>query len=182
LTDVNAADQMMTRLSEMLRMSLQGDDGQITTLSRELEFVSVYLEIEKMRFGDRLKVTFDIADETLDAQLPHLLLQPLVENAVRHGIARMPSSQGKLHLSSRQQGSCLLVTIADNGPGFSSPDTLRAGNGLGLRATKERLQTLYGDRQQFSITSLPNQGTQVSIVIPFCAVHESVAGVSSCEL
>jgi two-component system, LytTR family, sensor kinase len=176
LSDVNAADKMMTRLSEMLRMSLEGDDGQITTLSRELEFVSIYLDIEKMRFGERLHVTFDIADNTLDAEIPHLLLQPLVENAVRHGVARMAPAQGEICLSCRQRGNSLIVSIADNGPGWGNRDTSRLGNGLGLRATRERLQTLYGSTQIFSITSLPREGTQVSIMIPFHATHEPATG------
>lgn len=93
LTDVPAADRMMTRLSDLLRMSFEDIGTQVTTLSRELEFVTVYLEIERIRFEDRLKIIFDIAPDTLDAEVPHLLLQPLVENAVRHGISRLSSGE-----------------------------------------------------------------------------------------
>jgi len=91
LTDVHAADRMMSRLSDLLRMSLAAAGTQITTLSRELEFVNCYLEIERVRFEERLNVVLDIAPETLDAQVPHLLLQPLVDNAVKHGISKLPS-------------------------------------------------------------------------------------------
>jgi LytS/YehU family sensor histidine kinase len=90
LTDVNAADRMMSRLRDLLRMSLESAGTEITTLNRELEFVNCYLDIEKVRFEERMHVIFDIAPETLDAQVPHLLLQPLVDNAVKHGISKVP--------------------------------------------------------------------------------------------
>jgi hypothetical protein len=94
LTDVRAADKMMARLSDLLRMSMENAGIQLTTLSRELEFVTGYLEIEKVRFEDRLKLVLDIAPDTLDAQVPHFLLQPFAENAIRHGIAKR-SAQGE---------------------------------------------------------------------------------------
>ncbi|MBV8475792.1 MAG: histidine kinase [Acidobacteria bacterium] len=171
LSDVNAADKMMTRLSELLRMSLQNEGGQVTTLNREIEFVAVYLEIEKMKFGQRLRVTLDIADDTLDAQVPHLLLQPLVENAVRHGIAHLTSVPGEIHISSRQADGLLKLTITDNGPGLGEQHNARGGGGLGLRATRERLQTLYGNDQTFSLISAPRAGTEVLIKIPFSTVY-----------
>jgi two-component system, LytTR family, sensor kinase len=166
LTDVGAADKMMTRLSDLLRMNLEDGTLQLTSLNRELEFVGGYLEIEKVRFEDRLEVHLNIADDTLDAQVPHLILQPLVENAVRHGIAKR-SSQGELHIQSAQNDGRLSLRIYDNGPGFSESNGSGSKSGLGLRATRERLQAMYGDHQNFSIRNLPEGGVEVCVQIPF---------------
>lgn len=117
LTDVNAADRMMSRLSDLLRMSLESAGTQITTLNRELEFVHCYLDIEKVRFEERLHVIFDIAPETLDAQVPHLLLQPLVDNAVKHGISKVPGG-GEIRITVSTQNGELKLKIEDNGHRF----------------------------------------------------------------
>jgi len=170
-TDVRAADRMMTRLSDLLRMSLENDGVQVTRLSRELEFVTGYLEIEKVRFGDRLGVTLEIAPETLDAQVPHLLLQPLVENAVRHGVARL-SANGKLGILASHEGPSLHLVIRDNGPGLCDSGTSGAKAGLGLRATRERLQTLYGNHQSVDVRNLPEGGVEVSVRMPFHLVRD----------
>jgi two-component system LytT family sensor kinase len=106
LTDVRSADKMMSRLSDLLRLSLENSEIQTTRLSRELEFAGSYLEIEKIRFEDRLNVVLDIAPETLDAQVPSLLLQPLVENAVRHGISKL-STGGHIWIAARHDGNDL---------------------------------------------------------------------------
>jgi len=171
LTDVRAADRMMTRLSDLLRMSLENDGVQVTRLNRELEFVTGYLEIEKVRFGNRLGVTLDIAPETLDAQVPHLLLQPLVENAVRHGVARL-SANGKLRILASRDGNSLHLVIHDNGPGLRDSETSSAKAGLGLRATRDRLQTLYGNDQSLDVRNLPEGGVEVSVRIPFRLVRD----------
>jgi two-component system LytT family sensor kinase len=168
-TDVLAADKMMSRLSDLLRMSLESDGEQITSLNRELEFVNGYLEIEQIRFGERLKVVLDISPDTLDAQTPRLLLQPLVENAVRHGIARLTAG-GEILIRSRHDGANLQLTVRDNGPGFDKEDP-RAG-GLGLRATQERLLTLYGKDQRFSVLARPEGGVEVFVQIPFHQMSE----------
>ena len=166
LTDVRAADQMMSRLSDLLRMSLENDSEQITSLSHELEFVAGYLEIEKIRFGDRLNIVLDVAAETLDAQVPHLLLQPLVENAVRHGIAKV-SKGGEIRMAATHQGDTLHLVIRDNGPGLDDLDMFHWKGGLGLRATQERLQTLYGDKQTLEIRPRSDGGVEACIRIPF---------------
>jgi LytS/YehU family sensor histidine kinase len=166
LTDVTAADRMMSRFSDLLRMTLEDGAGHVTTLSRELEFVSGYLEIEKVRFGDRLSVTIDFAPDTLDAEVPHLLLQPLVENAVRHGIAKL-SSKGEIRMTSRREGNSLHLIVSDNGPGFVSPGEPRLNGGVGLRATLERLNTLYGDTQSLRIRNGRDGGAEISVLIPF---------------
>jgi len=171
LTDVAAADRMMTRLSDLLRMSLENDGVQVTRLSRELEFVTGYLEIEKVRFGERLDFTFDIAPETLDAQVPHLLLQPLVENAVRHGISRL-SAKGKLDIVARHDRETLNLIIHDNGPGLRESQGPGLKPGVGLRATRERLQTLYGSDQSLDVRNLPEGGVEASVRIPFHLVQD----------
>jgi LytS/YehU family sensor histidine kinase len=172
LTDVHAADKMMSRLSDLLRMSLEGEGEQITSLSHEVEFATAYLEIEKARFGDRLNVVLDIAADTLDAQVPHLLLQPLVENAVRHGIARL-SAGGEIRLVSRHERDHLQLAIHDNGPGFDGSEEAGSKSGLGLRATQERLQTLYGNDHALKVHSPPEGGVEVSLQIPFHQMRDS---------
>ena len=165
LTDVNAADRMMCRLSDLLRISLETADTQITTLNRELEFVTCYLEIEKVRFEERMRVIFDIAPETLDAQVPHLLLQPLVDNAVKHGISKV-SVGGEIRITVRRQDNELQLQIKDNGPGVRKMGTL-ATNGRGLRITRERLESLYGQKQSLELVSPPEGGVTIRVCIPF---------------
>jgi LytS/YehU family sensor histidine kinase len=166
LTDVVAADQMMSRLSDLLRMSLDAEGTQITTLSHELEFVNCYLEIEKIRFEERLNVVLDIAPETLDAQVPHLLLQPLVDNAVKHGISKLLAA-GEIRISVTAQDGDLQLEISDNGPGFGSASYQRKG--LGLRVTRERLESLYGQDQSMELLSPLEGGATVLVRIPFRA-------------
>ena len=165
LTDVQAADRMMTRLSDLLRMTLDAEGTQVTTLGRELEFVNCYLEIEKIRFEERLNVVLDIAPETLDAQVPQLLLQPLVDNAVKHGISKLPSA-GEIRITAQTQNGDLQLEISDNGPGFGKPGSFQR-NGLGLRVTRERLESLYGQDQSMELLSPPEGGGTVRVCIPF---------------
>jgi two-component system LytT family sensor kinase len=173
LTDVRAADRMITRLADLLRMNLESAGTQITTLNRELEFVNCYLEIEQVRFEERLTLNFDIAPETLDAHVPLLLLQPLVDNAVKHGISRMTSG-GSIRISSRIEGEDLKLEVKDNGPGFGNQSSDR-GCGLGLRVTRERLETLYGENQSIELISPPEGGVAVLVTIPFEVAPEKTA-------
>lgn len=165
LTDVPAADRMMTRLGDLLRMSLESAGTQITRLSRELEFLNCYLEIEKVRFGERLNVTQDIAPETLDAPVPHLLLQPLVDNAIKHGISKLTSG-GKIGITVTAQNGDLEIEIRDNGPGILKMSGAPA-SGLGLRITRQRLESLYGQDQSVELLSLLGGGTATRVRIPF---------------
>lgn len=171
LIDVYAADRMMTRLSDLLRLSLESGGSQLTTLSQELEFLNGYLEIEKTRFEDRLTVVFEIAPDCLDAQVPHLLLQPLVENAVRHGISRM-SAGGEIRIEGRHDGANLLLRVKDNGPGLASSSNEQFKSGVGLTVTRERLITLFGDDQSCRIRNLPEGGVEVCLQIPFFVGQE----------
>jgi two-component system LytT family sensor kinase len=165
LTDVKAADKMMTRLSDLLRMSLESDGMQITTLRRELEFVSGYLEIEKIRLEERLNVVEEIPPEILDARVPHLTMQPLVENAIRHGVSRL-SAGGTVWIIARRDGRQLDLRVRNEGPSLVDAARNPLKKGLGLRTTRERLATLYGAEQSLEIHDCPG-GVEVSVRIPF---------------
>jgi two-component system LytT family sensor kinase len=171
LTDVNAADRMMSRLSDLLRISMETAGTQITTLNRELEFVNCYLDIEKVRFEERMNVILDIAPETLDAQVPHLLLQPLVDNAVKHGISKLRAG-GEIRMTAKAEDGELLLEIRDNGPGLKNLATHRT-DGLGLRITRERLESLYGPNQSLELLSPTDGGVMVRVRIPFRVQAES---------
>lgn len=174
LTDVHAADRMMSRLSDLLRMSLESAGTQITTLNRELEFLHCYLDIEKVRFEERMHVIFDIAPETLDAQVPHLLLQPLVDNAVKHGISKLPGGGGEIRITVNAQNDELQLTVADNGPGLESLSTCPT-NGFGLRITRERLESLYGRNHSLEVVSPPDGGLTICVRIPLTVQQETRA-------
>jgi two-component system, LytTR family, sensor kinase len=164
LTNVEAADRMITRLGDLLRLSLETADTQMTTLSRELEFVNCYIRIEKVRFEERLKVSIEADPETLDASIPHLLLQPLVDNAIKHGISRLATG-GEILISSSRCNGDLHLQVRDNGPGFRGPgDSL--SRGVGLRITRERLETIYGQNQSLRLLTLPGGGMVARVSIP----------------
>jgi two-component system LytT family sensor kinase len=164
LTDVQAADRMIVRLGDLLRITLESAGTQMTTLSRELEFVNCYVEIEKVRFQERLTVIVDVAPDTLDASVPHLLLQPLVDNAIKHGIARMTAG-GEIRISSSHNNGDLHLEVRDNGPGLRESGRSASG-GMGLRITRERLETIYGLNQSVQLASLPEGGMLARVSIP----------------
>lgn len=165
MTDVQAADKMMTRLSDLLRMSLENGGRQLTSLQQEIEFVICYLEIEKIRFADRLNIVIDIPPETLDAEVPNLLLQPLVENAVRHGVGRL-TSKGEIRITAKADEQNLQLQIRDNGPGMDQGNVQIVGTQLGLKTTRERLRTLYGTGQTLDVKDVAGGGVEVSVQIP----------------
>jgi len=166
LTDVSGADRMMTSLSDLLRMSLEDDGFQLTLLSREVEFLNVYLDIEKVRFRDRLRVVLDIPPECFDALVPHLLLQPLVENAIRHGISKL-SKPGEVRVVARNEGRDLEIWVCDDGPGLAGPPEKVFQHGIGLRVTRDRLLALYGDDHSFEIRNASGGGVEVRLRMPF---------------
>ncbi len=175
-TDAGAADRMMSRLSDLLRISLESGGTQLTTLNHELECVNCYLEIEKIRFEDRLNTILEIAPEALDAQVPHLLLQPLVDNAVKHGISTL-SAGGEIRISAKLSKNELQLEVKDNGPGMIQAEA-RPTNGLGLRNTRERLESLYGKNQSLELVCPPEGGVTVRVCIPFrVQQHESRIGI-----
>ena len=166
-SNVGAADQMIDQLGDLLRMTLHTSGTQQQSLKDELDVVQKYLEIEQTRFGGRLSIEMHIEPETLDALLPTLLLQPLVENAVRHGIA--PNARpGWIAIHSRRAGTRLVVDIRDSGDGLP-PDRLMALNrGVGLTNTRARLQHLYHDDFAFTFSNV-DRGFSVAVSIPFQA-------------
>ncbi|HEY6805398.1 MAG TPA: histidine kinase [Pyrinomonadaceae bacterium] len=161
--DVEAADQMIARLGDFLRLTLANSGAQDVTLQEELEFLRCYLAIEQVRFRDRLTVDMKIDPETLEALVPNLILQPIVENAIRHGVIAC-IGEGRVEIeSSRTNGSlCLMVT--DNGPGLQGNTSKR---GLGFTLTKERLERRYDSNQQLDLRDVPEGGLQVTLKIPF---------------
>jgi LytS/YehU family sensor histidine kinase len=165
--DVRVAERVITRLSDLLRMTLENIGTQEVTLRDEIEFVKGYLEIEQTRFQDRLKVTYDVAPETLDARIPNLLLQPLVENAVRHGISKS-SRAGLIWIRTEKKGDRVILTVRDNGPGLKSNGRSPATNfGIGLSTTRARLEVLYNHNHTLSLNNLPEGGLEVFIDVPY---------------
>ncbi len=162
--DVVLANKMLVRLSELLRVTLKSENSQEVSLQEELEFLRGYLEIEQMRFQDRLTVDFAVEKETLDAQIPNLILQPLVENSIRHGIAPLATA-GKILIESRRENGFVELSVSDNGAGLNN--SAESNNGIGWKNTRERLEKLYGERQQFEVISGENGGLQVKIKIPY---------------
>ncbi len=163
--DIKAARRMIARLSELLRLTLEQSGQPEVTLQQELEALARYLEIEQIRFQDRLQVELKIDPETLVAHVPYLILQPLVENAIRHGIA-MLSSAGKIEISSARQDGMLELLVRDDGPGL--PDGGAAfKEGIGLTNTRARLEQLYGVEHRFEIGNATGGGWLVTLVIPF---------------
>lgn len=160
--DVGAADDMLADLSQLLRVYLSdhGDEHEIT-LGQEIEQLRTYVRIQKRRFDDRLSAIFDIPPELLQAAVPTLLLQPLVENAILHGIAPRPRP-GTVLISAREAGSKLLLEIADDGGGLPS----KYSEGIGLSNTRSRLRQLYGERQSFELRNLPHAGVTVKVTLP----------------
>ncbi len=162
--DVPNANKMLVRLSELLRGALKSEGAQEVSLRDELEFLRGYLEIEQIRFEDRLTVDFEVEKETLDASIPNLILQPLVENAIRHGIAPL-AEKGKILIASRRANGFLELSVSDNGAGLRGSS--KESNGIGLKNTRERLEKLYGARQKFEIAAGASGGLEVKIKIPF---------------
>jgi two-component system LytT family sensor kinase len=162
-TDTDAADRMMTRLSDLLRSTIHNDGGQEVTLREELEFVERYLEIEKIRFEERLKVAFRVEPEAFDGLVPAFSLQPLVENALKHGIGRLESG-GRVEIEGRRSNGHLLVRISDDGPG-SSEDPVREG--VGLTNTRSRLQELYGGAASLRARNGDGCGFFVQLDVPY---------------
>jgi sensor histidine kinase YesM len=159
------AEQLIVRLGELLRQVLQSSNRQEVPLSEELEFIRGYVEIEQMRLGDRLHVNWDIDPSLGQVSVPSLVLQPLVENAIQHGIAAA-GGPGTLTLRAIRSGEFLELEVRDNGPGLE-PEAAARSRGIGLANTRARLQRLYGERQSFEIQA--GEGLAVRLRIPVSA-------------
>jgi sensor histidine kinase YesM len=154
---------MLVQLGDLLRHALESTDTQEVTLREELDFLSRYAEIEQTRFGDRLKIDMNIAADTLDALVPNLVLQPLLENAIRHGI-EPHARAGRIQVSAQRDGDSLKLQVLDNGGGLVNG---RIVEGVGLSNTRARLQQLYSERQTFELTNATNGGVAVHVTLPF---------------
>lgn len=169
--DVRSADRMLARLSELLRMVLKGIDQQEVRLAEELAFVQIYLQIERVRFGERLETRIEADRETLDAMVPALFLQPLVENCLRHGL--VPQHAGSLIvIGAKREGDELVLRVADNGRGLT--DSV-VQEGLGMANTRKRLDHLYPHRSSFRMEPSTPSGLVVTARLPY-----RIAAISEC--
>lgn len=168
----DTANRMVQGLSSFLRHSLDSDPMQRVTFKQELDALRLYLDIEKVRFADRLRIEYRIEPECYSALLPSLLLQPLIENAIKYAVAKRIEG-GQLDISARRDGDMLVLTVADDGPGsplFEQGSSLPPpgnGHGVGLVNTRERLKVLYGERQGFATRNRQPHGAEVEIRLPF---------------
>jgi signal transduction histidine kinase len=163
--DVEAADRTLMRLSDLLRLTLENLGQQEILLQAELDFLSKYLQIEQTRFADRLVVRFDIQPESLDTLVPNLILQPLVENAIKHGVAKK-SGAGHIDISARRDGDKLRMEVRDDGVGLSEDALTALQKGIGVSTTRARLQHLFGADYRFEFHRQPD-GLSVVVVIPW---------------
>jgi hypothetical protein len=163
--DTATATRMLEQLGEMLRRVMRADRPHEVPLAEELEFVRQFLAIEQVRFSDRLRPVIDVAPGLERAATPEFLLQPLVENALRHGLAKRVSAT-LLRIEARREGNELVLTVTDDGPG---PDAgaLESREGVGLANTRERLATLYGDRARLTLEPTPEGGAAAVVRLPY---------------
>jgi len=166
--DSQTVASLLDRLGGLLRAVFSRQDRTWTTLEEELAFLDQYLAFERLRFSDRLTVTRSVDPDALTARMPPMLLQPLVENAMKHGLAAK-TDDGALFIEGRRAGADLSMMIADDGPGFPDPDAVVYGQGLTL--TAQRLALLYPDRHQLRLENRETGGACVCVIIPFQAME-----------
>ena len=165
--DTEAARRMITRLGDFLRLTLENAGTQEVTLQREMEFLNGYLEIERIRFQDRLTTQVDVDPDVLDVRVPNLILQPIVENAMRHAIANNTQA-GRIEITAVARNGSLRIQVKDNGRGLAPGQDLlsHVGKGVGLANTEARLQRLYGSEHRFDLANNPAGGLIVTMEIP----------------
>ena len=170
LEDPPKANSMIARLGDFLRLTLDHADHELVTLKEETEFLRAYLDIEQVRFGDRLKVAFEMEPMTLSAQVPHLILQPIVENAIQHAVAPR-TAQSLIDIKAQRLNSSLRLEVKDNGPGIALKSDLLKLHGVGLNNVRSRLVQAYGSDFRFELTNGAEGGLTVTMEIPFrCCV------------
>jgi two-component sensor histidine kinase len=166
--EAKPARRMVARLGDLLRIALEHEETQEVTLREELAFLQPYLEIEQARLEDRLTVVMEIAPETLDARVPHLVLQPLVENAIRHGIApRIEPGRVEISAARGADDRFLHLEVRDDGPGVDRDNRAGTRKGVGLTNIRSRLEQLYGGEHRFELGNRPEGGVVVRISLPF---------------
>lgn len=164
-----AATDMLAGLSDLLRLTLENAGAQEVSLKQEIDFLERYLDIERLRFADRLQVQMQVAPETLEARVPNLILQPLVENAIRHGIAPRAVA-GLIEIRAERENGKLRLQVKDNGAGISTEKFNH--HGVGLSNTRARLERLYGANQTFAFHNAPAGGAVVTLELPFALTLE----------
>ena len=163
------AKDMTVELSEFLRYSLDNDPSQTNSVKDEIEIIKLYFNIEKIRYDNRLNYEIDIDSETEECQIPSMLLQPLVENAIKHAIA--PSLDGgNISISTKMSKSHLVLSVKDNGKGIQQQKTKRKRQGIGLTNTRERLSSFYGNKQKLELIDVDPHGLEVRITIPMTSM------------
>jgi signal transduction histidine kinase len=161
----DAADRMISRLSDLLRITFARSGAARVALQEELEFLQKYLEIEETRFQDRLSVSYDIDPDTLDAEVPRMILQPLVENAIKHGVAPR-NAAGRIRIVAARDGESLRLEVSDNGVGLSGSARAKLHGGVGLSNTRDRLECLYGAGHELLFLEA-GEGLTVQMRFPF---------------
>jgi len=160
------ANKAVSRLSDFLRYTLDNDPMSRVTLGSELDAIDLYLEIEKVRFGDRLIIEKSVEEKALKALVPSLILQPIIENSIKYAIS--PSEGGgTIRISAKVQRSTLVLQLSDTGPGLGNGNAGKKSCGVGLKNTRERLQQLYGEHQAFTLAPNEPSGLTITINIPF---------------
>jgi sensor histidine kinase YesM len=164
--DIDAADKMIVRLSHLLRATLENTGAQEVTLKQEMEILKIYLEIEQIRFQDRLEVSIQVDPAIYDQKVPNLILQPIVENAIRYGVAQF-AKQGKVAVTAHRENGHIELKVSDNGKGMPSTKEADIKEGIGLSNTRLRLKQLYGEKGKLILNNLgARQGLEVKILIP----------------
>jgi sensor histidine kinase YesM len=166
LEDPPKANSMIARLGDFLRLTLENSDQQLVTLKEETEFLRCYLDIEQVRFGDRLTVALELEPQTLSAQVPHLILQPVVENTIQHAIAPH-ATRGHINIEARRLNGLLRLEVRDNGPGITSNSDWLGMKGVGLSNVRARLDQIYGSDFRFELINVRDGGLAVVMEIPF---------------
>jgi len=172
--DADGAARVLILLGELLRQLLRGDAPQEVPLREELSLLDTYLEIQRVRFGARLQVGWQVADDVREALVPQLVLQPLVENALQHGIAPR-SRAGRLDITATRRGDRLRLSVCDDGPGVAPGFSLAEATGVGLRNTRERLRRLYGERGDLALATTEDR-TTCAIELPLRTAGEALRG------
>lgn len=160
--DLKGARRMIARLSEILRINLETSHQQKISLKEEIDLLNLYLDIERERFKEKLEISVDVSTKIWECEVPHFILQPLVENAIKHGIANT-KTKGIIEISAKQNGDFVQIQIDDNGAGLAN----NLHQGVGLSNTRERLEKLYGEKFEMNLSNSDKGGVSVLLKIPF---------------
>ena len=167
-SDPRGVRRMIARLSALLRHSLEGSAEPEVPLEQEVQVLAQYVEIMEIRFEGRLHVETRVDDDALDALVPNLVLQPLVENAIKHGVSRLPNAViGRVEVAARRDGDVVAITVRDNGPLLPNDAALSRPGGVGLRNTRARLAQLYGPEHTLALAASPDGGVVATLTLPY---------------